>query len=392
MHLSFNPNVSKIEESATEVVDNAIKKMRRAGVNDIISLGVGEPYFDTPQVIKDATIKALNAGMTKYQPTQGDYELRKAISRKFLKDNHIDTDIENIIVTPGAKFAIFLALNALIQPGDKVMVLDPSWVSHAAIPQMMGASLISIDTLESEGFQPNIAKVISEIKKGVKCIILNSPNNPTGAVYPKETLRAIVSIAEMHKTLVISDEIYEDLIYQGEHYSPASEFENVITVNGFSKSFAMTGWRLGYVTGPRDIIGEMVKIYQHSVSCVTAFAQAGALEALTNPGCKQTTRSMVGQFNRNRQILMDFLDQSEFFSCPPTQGAFYCFPRYALKRKSLDLAQELLEVIHVATVPGSAFGQCGEYHLRLSYATAEKDLVEGIKRLSDYFKEQEKHR
>ena len=287
MKLSLNPYVKHLEESATEVVDNEIKRMRREGINDIVSLGVGEPYFDTPLVIKEAAKQALDMGITKYQPTLGDYELRKAISQKFLLDNEIKAGVEDIIVTPGAKFAIYLAFQSLIEVGDKVMVLDPSWVSHTSIPLMLGATLVRIPTIESEGFQPDINAIELAMKGDIKCMIINSPCNPTGAVYPKSTIRQIVEIANKEGVLVLSDEIYEDLIYEGEHYSPACEFDNVITVNGFSKSFAMTGWRLGYVTGPKQLLDEMIKVYQHSASCVTSFSQAGALEALVNKKCKE---------------------------------------------------------------------------------------------------------
>jgi len=388
MKLSLNPYVKHLEESATEVVDNEIKRMRREGINDIVSLGVGEPYFDTPLVIKEAAKQALDMGITKYQPTLGDYELRKAISQKFLLDNEIKAGVEDIIVTPGAKFAIYLAFQSLIEVGDKVMVLDPSWVSHTSIPLMLGATLVRIPTIESEGFQPDINAIELAMKGDIKCMIINSPCNPTGAVYPKSTIRQIVEIANKEGVLVLSDEIYEDIIYEGEHYSPASEFDNVITVNGFSKSFAMTGWRLGYVTGPKQLLDEMIKVYQHSASCVTSFSQAGALEALVNKKCKEATKSMVLQFRHNRKVMMDFLDQSEHFTCSTPDGAFYCFVRYSLPKKSLDLAKELLEKIHVATVPGKAFGDCGENHLRLSYATSEKNLIEGLDRISNYFNQQ----
>ena len=187
------------------------------------------------------------------------------------------------MVTPGAKFAIYLALQAILEPSDKVILLDPCWVSHSSIPLLMGAELIRIPTIEQEGYQPDIEVISRSFASKIKCMIINSPCNPTGAVYPRETIQKIVAMAEKAGTIVLSDEIYEDLIYSGEHYSPASEFGNVITINGFSKSFAMTGWRLGYAAGPKYLMEEMNKIYQHSASCVTAFAQAGALEALTNP-------------------------------------------------------------------------------------------------------------
>jgi aspartate aminotransferase len=390
MNFELNNLVVNLEESATEIVDNEIKRMRREGVTDIISLGVGEPYFDTPAVIKEAAKKALDNGITKYQPTFGDFALREAVQAKFAQKNGIHKPVEDIMVTPGAKFAIYLAMQALLEPGDKVIVLDPVWVSHTSIPLMMGAELVRLPTLEAQGYQPDLDAVCSAIETGAKCIILNSPCNPTGAVYPEETLKKICSCAEQYGVLVLSDEIYEDLVYEGTHYSPGADFDNVFTINGFSKSFAMTGWRLGYATGPKHLLEEIIKIYQHSVSCVTSFTQAGALEGLTNPEAAKATQAMVGEFRNNRQIITDYLNASDHFECVPPKGAFYCFARYDLPVTSLDLARDLLAKSHIATVPGGAFGECGEYHLRLSYATHETALRQGLDRLEDYFNHQGK--
>jgi aspartate aminotransferase len=390
MNLKVNNLVENLEESATEIVDNAIKRMRREGITDIVSLGVGEPYFDTPAIIKEAAKKALDAGITKYQPTFGDYALREAIQKKIEQKNGIRKSVEDIMVTPGAKFAIYLAMQALLEPGDKVVVLDPSWVSHTSIPLMMGAELVRLPTIESIGYQPDLDAISDALKAGAKCIILNSPCNPTGAVYPENTLRDICNCAGKYGALVLSDEIYEDLVYEGTHYSPGADFENVFTINGFSKSFAMTGWRLGYATGPKPLLEEIIKIYQHSASCVTSFAQAGALEALTNPEAAEATQAMVNEFRNNRRIITEFLNDSSHFDCVSPNGAFYCFTKYDLPIKSLDLAQNLLAKSHVATVPGGAFGECGEYHLRLSYATHEDALRQGLDRLEEYFDHQGK--
>lgn len=383
--MKLNNLVVNLEESATEIVDNEIKRMKLAGVSDIVSLGVGEPYFDTPDVVKNAAKKALDRGMTKYQPTFGDFELREAIQKKLQIKNGIKRDINQIMVTPGAKFAIFLTFQTLLEPSDKVIVLDPCWVSHSSIPLLFGAQLIRIPTIENEGYQPDLGQIADALSSGARCIILNSPNNPTGAVYSRETIRRISELAENAGALVLSDEIYEDLIYEGDHYSPASEFDNVMTINGFSKSYAMTGWRLGYVTGPKILMEEMNKIYQHSNSCVTAFAQAGALEALRNPDADHAVNVMVDQFRRNREILTNYLEKSPYFSCVPPKGAFYCFAKYSLPIHSVDLARDILTGCHVATVPGGAFGECGEFHLRLSYATSENNLVEALSRLDGYF-------
>ena len=385
MNVEVNPLVAGLEESATEIVDNEIKRMKRSGVKDIVSLGVGEPYYDTPEFIKQAAIRSLEAGNTKYHATFGDLDLRKAIQEKLSRENQVPAELEDIMVTPGAKFALYLAFQALIKPGDKVAILDPSWVSHTSIPLLMGAELLRVETVESEGYQPDLEKVEAALKQRPKCIMLNSPCNPTGAVYKPETIRKIAQMAHENGTLVISDEIYESLVYEGEVFSPASEFDNVFTVNGFSKRYAMTGWRLGYACGPHDLMKQIIKIYQHSASCVTAFAQAGALEALTNPAAVEATQRMVDQFSRNRQLMMESINNSKHLQCVRPEGAFYCFIAYDKPVKSLDLARDLLSKSHLATVPGGAFGLGGEYHLRISYATSEDQVVEGLQRLNAYF-------
>lgn len=376
-----------LERSATEAIENKVKLMRRDGVRDIVSLGVGEPCFNTPPNIVRAAQKALQDGQTKYQPTAGDFALREEICRKLKEKNGIQVGVEDVIVTPGAKFAIFLAFQVLIEPGDKVIVLCPAWGSHSAIPKMFGAEIIHVCTSEADGYQPDLKAIKRAMDSSVKCIILNSPCNPTGAVYDKTIIRSIVECARDSGAFVLSDEVYEALVYEGEHFSPGSEYDNVITVSGFSKTYAMTGWRLGYVTAPREIIQEMIKIYQHSVSCVTAFAQAGAIEALRSQESQQAVDQMVEHYRRKRRLMIELLERSEFFHCHPGQGAFYLFPSYVVRRNSLDLAQELLEKAHVATIPGAGFGECGEYHLRLSYSTTDEAIVEAFSRMEEYFKQ-----
>jgi aspartate aminotransferase len=378
--------VVDLELSATDEVDNIVKRMQRAGIKDIISLGGGEPCFDTPKNIQDAAQRALRAGKTKYEPTSGDYELREEIAKKLKGENQIDVAAEDIIVTPGGKFAIYLAFQTVLEAGDRVMILEPAWVSYKSMAQLIGAGIVSVDRAEGDGFQPDLDAIRSVMDDSVKFIVVNSPCNPTGAVYDASTLRGIAEIARRHGALVLSDETYEYLIYEGKHYSPASEFDNVMTVNSFSKSYAMTGWRLGYVTGPKEILEGIVKIYQHSATCVTAFAQAGAIEALTSQESRHASERMVAGYKERCDLMMELLDRSEFFSCVPPQGAFYCFPSYTLDKPSLEFATELLGEAHVATVPGSAFGQCGEGFLRLCYSTSKENIIEAFDRIEAFIK------
>ncbi|MCK4637053.1 MAG: pyridoxal phosphate-dependent aminotransferase [Methanomicrobia archaeon] len=377
--------VRNLRPSATEEIDAEVKMLKRQGI-DIISLGAGEPDFDTPKNIRDAATRALNSGKTHYEPTKGDFELRKAIARKLKNDNHIDADPEDIVVTVGAKFGIYLAAQAILEKGDNVVLLDPAWVSYESIAELSEAQVTRIATEEEEGFVPDLDVITEHMDKSTKMIVVNSPCNPTGAVYPPKILKGIVEIAEDNGSYVFTDEIYEKLLYEGEFYSPGSEYENIITVNGFSKSHAMTGWRLGYVHAPKDIIEGMVKIYQHSASCVTAFAQMGALEALVSEESERFVQKMVKEYRKRRNFIMKLIEKSDIFECKKPKGAFYVFPSYDLKMKSIEFAKKLLREAHVATVPGFAFGECGEYHLRMAYTAPNEKIEEAFIKIENSLK------
>ena len=376
--------VAGLELSATDEIDNIVRRMQRQGVTDIISLGGGEPCFDTPENIQDAAERALRGGKTKYQPTTGDYELREQISRKLKDENGIDAGPEDVIVTPGGKFALYLTLQVLLEPGDRVLLLEPAWVSYKSMAQLSGAEVVTIACRESNGFVPDLDDVAAAMDDSVKAVVVNSPSNPTGAVYDKETLQGLADVAARHEAYVVADEVYEYMVYAGEHYSPASEFDNVVTVNSFSKSYAMTGWRLGYVTGPKELLDGMVKIYQHSATCVTAFAQAGAIEALSSDVSKEASARMMQGYEERCDLIADLLDQSDYFDAVRPDGAFYIFPSYRLDMPSLDLAKGLLEEAHVATVPGSAFGESGEGYLRLCYSTSKENIVQAVERMESF--------
>ncbi len=379
--------VANLELSATDEVDNIVKRMRRAGVDDIISLGGGEPCFDTPQNIQEAAGRAMHDGMTKYEPTTGAYEFREALAAKFAKENGIHVGPEEIIVTPGGKFAIYLAFQTVLEPGDRVMVLEPAWVSYKSMAQLAGAGVVSVDCQASNGYQPDLEAMEAAMDGSIKYIVVSSPNNPTGAVYDPASLRGMAELAKRYGALVLCDEVYEYLLYEGEHYSPASEYDNVVTVNSFSKSYAMTGWRLGYVTGPREVLDGMIKIYQHSATCVTAFTQAGGIEALTSSESRAASQQMMAGYRERRDLTMELIEASEYFDCAPPQGAFYAFPTYSLEMPSLEFATRLLEEAHVATVPGSAFGTCGEGALRLCYSTSLENIREAFQRMETFMRE-----
>lgn len=382
MEIHLAEKVDKLELSATDEVDNIVKRMKQEGITDIIPFGGGEPCFDTPANIVRAAQLAIEQGKTKYEPTTGDPELRHLIANKFQNENGILATSDDIIVTPGGKFAIYLAFQALLSPGDQVMMLDPAWVSYKSMAQMASAGTIHIPSLSVNGFQPDIDLVKKSINPRVKIVVVNTPNNPTGAVFNKSAIQQIAEIAKANGSLLLCDEVYEYLLYEGQHYSAASEFDNVITVNSFSKSHAMTGWRLGYVTGPHTALEGMIKVYQHSATCVTAFAQAGAIEALSNVESKRASQAMVRGYRERRDLIVKLLRESKHFDCFNPEGAFYVFPSYRVNMPGLDLANLLLREAHVATVPGSAFGQSGEGHLRLCYSTSLENITEGVRRIN----------
>lgn len=386
MARELSRKVEELRPSATEEVDNEVKRLRREGVDDLLSLAVGEPCFDTPDAIKRAACHALMTGKTKYEPTAGDFTLREAICDKLKRENGIVARSEDIVVTAGAKFSIYLAFQAILSPGDRVILFDPAWVSYGPAAELAGAKVTWVPTREEDGYQPDLDALRAAMDASVKIVVLNSPNNPTGAVYPEATIREITEIADRHGAFVLSDEIYEHLIYGGKHYSPGRDFSNVITINGFSKAYAMTGWRLGYAAAPPAIVEGMLKVYQHSTSCVTSFAQAGAIEALTGDGSCEAVARMVKGYRERREAMLEALRRSEFLTLDAEPaGAFYAFPRYRSALRSLEIAKRLLQECHVATVPGKAFGPSGEGHLRLAYAAKLDSIVDAFERMERFF-------
>ena len=382
MECKLSEKVAQLPPSATEQVEVEVRRLRSEGVTDIISLGVGEPCFDTPAHIKEATWHALQLGKTKYVPTRGDRELRDAVAQKLKRENGIKVSADDVLVTAGAKFAIFLAFQSLLGTGDRVMLLEPAWVTYEPAVRLAGADVIHVPCLESDGFVPDPDRVRALMDPSVRLLVLNSPCNPTGSVYDKATLRELTEIARKQGVWVLSDEPYEYLIYEGEHYSPASEFDNVITVNAVSKSHAMTGWRLGYCAGPAALLEAMTNVYQHSTTCVTSFVQAGAIEALTSEQSLTAVDGMLRGYKARRAAMLRAIDASEYFDCRTApQGTFYCYPSYRADLPSVDMATRLLIDAHVATVPGSAFGAAGEGHLRLSYSTAEENIPAAFVRM-----------
>lgn len=346
----------------------------------IVPFHIGRPDFDTPQHIKDAAKAALDQGLTGYTSNYGLPELRQAIAETLAAQNGIQVDPERqIIVTVGANEAILLAMLATLNPGDEVLVPDPMWLNYFYCAELAGAKVVSVPLRAEQGWQLDPDEVAQRITPRTRMVVLNSPHNPTGAVYPRATFEAIADLVERHDLLLLSDEIYQKLRYDGvEHVSPgamARIAERTITVDGFSKTYAMTGWRLGYVVASPLLIESMVRVHQYTTVCATSFAQAGAVAALRGP--QDCVADMVAEFDRRRQLVVAaFADLPGGLSTP--QGAFYAFPPIPVNRPSQEWARELLREQGVAVVPGSAFGAAGEGYVRLSYACGRPDVKRGL--------------
>lgn len=375
--------VQAVKPSATLQITAKAKAMKAQGI-DIVGLGAGEPDFDTPEHIKRAVYEAVEEGFVYYTPTLGIMELRKAVAEKLERENGVKYGPEKeVIITPGAKQALFEAMAAIVEPGDEILCSDPFWVSYEPMVQLAGGKTVFIPTYEKEDFLLTPDAIRESITPKTKAIIVNSPNNPTGAVIGKDGLEAIAEICVEHDLVTISDEIYEKIIYDGKHYSIASfpgMRDRTITVNGFSKAYSMTGWRLGYAAGPQVLIDAMNRIQEHSVSCATSFVQKAGVVALRSS--QESVADMVKEFKRRRDALMKLLGEIDGVTCSKPKGTFYAFPNFsAYGKDSFKLADFLLEEAKVAVIPGGAFGAQGEANLRISYATSMENITKGIERI-----------
>jgi aspartate aminotransferase len=372
----ISSRVRHIPESATMKIADIAAKLRSEG-QDIISFSLGEPDFETPENIKRAAKTALDRGETHYTQGSGIPELREAIAEKLKNDNNLDVSPADVLVTTGAKQAIFEAICTLIDEGDEVLLLDPAWVSYSAIVKFAGGKPVMVPVSEQEGYVP--VDLQSHMTRNTKLLILNSPCNPTGAVYGKNVIKAAAEAAEDHGVFVLSDEVYEKIIYGAKHHSIGSLVpDRTITINGFSKAYAMTGWRLGYATAPAPILQGMLKIQQHSVSNATSFVQRAGVEALR--GDQGAVRAMVAEFKKRRDIMIDALRKMGI-ECAPPRGAFYAFAKVSQFGNSVEVTEKLLRDALVAVTPGSAFGPNGEGYVRLSYATSRQNIEDGINRI-----------
>lgn len=368
-----------------------MEKAVRMGKNGekIIHLELGRPDFDTPKIIKDACYQSIEKGNVFYTSNYGMPKLREAIAEKLWRDNKIKYDASEILVTVGLSEAVYCTLGSLLNPGDEVLIPNPTWLNYMHVIKYFGAVPVAYNLLEENDYQIDIKEIESKITDKTKMMVLITPNNPTGSVLKKEVLEEIADIAVKHDLLVVSDEIYEKLVYDGnEHVSIASipnMKERTITLNGFSKAYSMTGWRVGYMAAPKEIIEVAVRLHQYATTCATSFVQEACIVALKHG--EPYVKDMVREYNRRRDYVVNRINQIDGLSCKKPSGAFYIFVNIkSLGRTSSEIAEYLLEDAKLALVPGNAFGDAGEGYIRLSYANSYENLVEACDRLENSIK------
>ncbi|MDB9445241.1 pyridoxal phosphate-dependent aminotransferase [Anabaena sp. CS-542/02] len=377
--------VSKVTPSLTLAIAAKAKAMKAEGI-DVCSFSAGEPDFDTPAHIKAAAAKALDSGKTKYGPAAGEPKLREAIAQKLKTDNGLNYQSENVIVTNGGKHSLFNLMLALIDPGDEVIFGSPYWLSYPEMVTLAAGKSVILTTDATTDYKVTPEQLRQAITPKTKLFILNSPSNPTGMVYTPDEIKALAQVIVDADIYVVSDEIYEKILYDGaEHISIGSLgeaiFERTLISNGFAKAYSMTGWRLGYLAGPVEIIRSAISIQGHSTSNVCTFAQYGAIAALENS--QDCVESMRQAFAQRRQVMLDRLNAIPALSCSKPDGAFYLFPDISKTGlNSLEFSNALLETQQVAVIPGIAFG--ADQNIRLSYATDMDTIQKGMDRLEKF--------
>ena len=378
--------ITKVTPSLTLSITAQAKALKAQGIN-VISLSAGEPDFDTPDFIKEAAIEALRKGMTKYTPAEGTLELRTAIAQKLARDQNLTCQPGQIIVSCGAKHSIFNLFQVLLNEGDEVLIPSPYWLSYPEMVILSGGRSVFLETDESTEFKITPSQLEKAITPKTKILVLNSPSNPTGAVYRRSELESLAAVLLKHPNVwILSDEIYEKLIFDGEkHFSIASLHpemaQRTLIVNGHSKAYAMTGWRIGYAASPREVAEAVSSFQSHTTSNPTSFAQAGALAALQK-GDPEAKR-MCAIYQKRRDLFLSELKKIKKLKVFPPQGAFYVFVNIeASGLDSMRFTERLLEEARVAVVPGKVFGS--DRHIRLSFACSEEDLLESSRRLRDW--------
>jgi aspartate aminotransferase len=385
MNYKISHRAATLSPSLTLAIDSKAKQMKAEG-QDVVGFGAGEPDFDTPKHIKDAAIQALNEGFTKYTPASGIPELRQAIADKFKRENGLTYKPSQVIVSCGGKHSCYNVILATCEQGDEVIIPAPYWLSYPEMVKLAGATPVIIPTSDQTEFKITPAQLRAAITPRTRLFVLNSPSNPTGTVYTPAEIKELGDICVEKGILIMSDEIYEHLLYDGaKHQSVAAlspkHFEHTIVVHGFAKAWSMTGWRLGFLAAPEPIAKAIDAIQSHSTSNPTSFAQKGAVAALTGP--QDHLKTWLGEFNKRRTFAWSKLNGIPGISCVNAKGAFYLFPNIAKTGlKSSEFCARLLESEKVAAVPGIAFG--ADDYIRLSYATSMTNIEKGLERIERF--------
>lgn len=390
----LSTRAKQISPSVTLAIDAKAKQMMAQGIN-VISFGVGEPDFDTPAHICQAGIDAINSGFTRYTAAAGIADLKAAICAKFERDNGLTYTPDQIVVSNGAKHSLYNALQVLVEDGDEVIIPVPYWVSYTEMVKLAGATPVFVEATEENDFKVQVADLEAVVTDKTRALMLNSPSNPTGMVYNETELKAIADFCLKHNLFVISDEIYEELVYDGiKHHSIASVEPKMkdftVVVNGMSKAYAMTGWRIGYAASHVDIAKAMSSMQSHATSNPNSIAQKASVAGLN--GSKETVHAMVAEFSKRREFMVERVNQIKGLSCRKPQGAFYVMANVKeligktiggeVIKDDLQLAALLLDKANVAVVPGAAFGAAG--YMRLSYATSMEKIKEGLDRMDKF--------
>ena len=384
---SINRRIKDIIGSTTLAITAKANELKAQG-HDVVNFAAGEPDFDTPQSIKAAAVAAIEKGLTKYTPTSGTQELRETIAAKFKKNNHLEYKPSQIVVSCGAKHSIFNIIQVLADEGEEVLIPAPYWVSYPEMVKVAGAIPKFIPTSAKAGFKVTPADLRQYVSNKTKILVLNSPSNPTGMVYSRKELEAIAEFCVKNNIFVISDEIYEKLIYDTQEYTSIAAlgkdiFDLTITVNGVSKAYAMTGWRIGYAAGRGDVMEYIKKFQDHATSNPASISQAAAVQALKEP--EDGIRAMREEFRKRRDLMAAELKNVAQISYVLPQGAFYLFCDFSKLGSSEQIARQILEDVKVAVIPGDSFGAPG--FIRFSFATSEERIHEGTKRIKDWIRQ-----
>ena len=381
---NFSQKIGALKGSSTVAISDRARSLQQQGVN-VVNLGGGDPDFDTPRHIVDAGVEAIRGGQTHYVASQGIPAFRKAIAEKLSRENGLSYDPDReIVATASGKLALYIALESLLDPRDEVLYLEPAWVSYRPLIELIGGCPVAVSLSPADNFAVRSTLLERKITPRTKAILINSPNNPTGRVLGPEELQVIREVALKHDLWVISDEIYEHLVYDGHrHVSIATLPEmrdRTVVVNGMSKAYAMTGWRIGYLAAPSGLSEQILKVQQHVVTCAASFGQIAATEALQGP--QDCVKAMRQEYDNRRKRIAEALNSIPGVRCPLPEGAFYFFPEVDYKDyDSWQIAEYLISEAHVAVTPGQAFGEAARKNIRLTYATSMANLLEAVERM-----------